>query len=47
MAKILIVDDDGVARDALDYLTKPADIEKLEGIIGTFLRSGRGPASQR
>lgn len=43
-------DDGDVARacleiGALDYLTKPADIEKLEGIIRTFLRARRGPAS--
>jgi len=42
-------DDGDVARacleiGALDYLTKPADIEKLEGIIGTFLRARRRPA---
>lgn len=42
-------DDGNVARacleiGALDYLTKPADIEKLEGIIGAFLRGRRGPA---
>ena len=43
-------DDGDVARacleiGALDYLTKPADIEKLEGIIGTFLRARRGRAA--
>ena len=42
-------DDGDVARacleiGALDYLTKPADIEKVEGIIRTFLRERRGPA---
>lgn len=42
-------DDGDVARacleiGALDYLTKPADMEKLEGIIRTFLRERRGPA---
>lgn len=42
-------DDGDVARacleiGALDYLTKPADIEKLEGIISTFMQARRGPA---
>lgn len=42
-------DDGDVARacleiGALDYLTKPADIGKLEGIISTFMQARRGPA---